>query len=352
MASVQALREFINERLTAAAAEIFAVFEKTIVQYEEEIVRQRKLLEITFNPQIKLQRIEFPQQETNCCLEQEEPRPPQIKEEQEEPGLLQFKEEQEEPRRGLSQIEEVCTNQNTERLIPFESDTFKFPSVEEQSDCSEPREEHNSEQFLSRDSGVQDLNNFPDSESSVNVEVKNQIIFHRDCVNNVPEPEKQPERLKHLCDICGKSFNQQRALVIHMRTHTELQQEHDDRQEQLFKQETNCYLQQEGADPPQIRKEPEEPGSRQFKKDQEEPDPPRVEEDPGLLQSQEGQEELGHSQTEDEKIYSNRECQIFSDIYGKSFNRQRSLMIHMITQVRNHILVTYVGKVSVTTVIW
>ncbi|XP_051809101.1 uncharacterized protein LOC127535334 isoform X5 [Acanthochromis polyacanthus] len=45
MSSVQNLRELINERLTAAAEEIFTEFEKSIVQYEKEIHRQCRLLD-------------------------------------------------------------------------------------------------------------------------------------------------------------------------------------------------------------------------------------------------------------------------------------------------------------------
>ncbi|XP_005754296.1 zinc finger and SCAN domain-containing protein 12-like isoform X1 [Pundamilia nyererei] len=89
MPSVQYLREFINERLTAAAEQIFLEFEKTIVQYEEEIDRQRRLLDITWKPQIKLHRVELRQnrdinQERSSSVEQEEPEAPQIKEEEEE----------------------------------------------------------------------------------------------------------------------------------------------------------------------------------------------------------------------------------------------------------------------------
>ncbi|KAF1389442.1 hypothetical protein PFLUV_G00073470 [Perca fluviatilis] len=102
MASVDYLREFVNERLTAAAEEIFGVFKKTIVEYEEEIGRQRRLLDVVRKPEIKLQIIELPQQhiskeeeevpaeqqlciqERSSSLNQEEPEPPQIKEEQEE----------------------------------------------------------------------------------------------------------------------------------------------------------------------------------------------------------------------------------------------------------------------------
>ena len=57
MSSVEYLREFINERLTAAAEEIFGVLNKTIVQYEEQIDRQRRLLDNAWKPEIKLHRI-------------------------------------------------------------------------------------------------------------------------------------------------------------------------------------------------------------------------------------------------------------------------------------------------------
>ncbi|XP_030608714.1 zinc finger protein 2-like isoform X1 [Archocentrus centrarchus] len=105
MPSVQYLREFINERLTAAAEEIFTEFEKTIVQYEEEIDRQRRLLDITWKPEIKLRRTDLPQQrdvkeealpekqlfnlERSSSVAQEEPEPPQIKEEEEQLLLME-----------------------------------------------------------------------------------------------------------------------------------------------------------------------------------------------------------------------------------------------------------------------
>ncbi|XP_051805465.1 uncharacterized protein LOC110971346 isoform X6 [Acanthochromis polyacanthus] len=61
MCSVEYLRELISDRLTAAAGEIFTEFEKTIVQYEEEIDRQRRLLDVIWKPHIPLQPIELPQ---------------------------------------------------------------------------------------------------------------------------------------------------------------------------------------------------------------------------------------------------------------------------------------------------
>ncbi|XP_037537348.1 zinc finger protein 282 [Nematolebias whitei] len=57
MSSVHHLREFIGERLTAAAAEIFSEFERTILRYEEELGRQRRLLDIRWKPEVKLHRV-------------------------------------------------------------------------------------------------------------------------------------------------------------------------------------------------------------------------------------------------------------------------------------------------------
>ncbi|XP_078793911.1 uncharacterized protein LOC144987945 [Oryzias latipes] len=90
----------VREQLSAA--------EGTIVQNEEELCRQRRLLDSSWNPQLQLHIVVLPQhwmteeedlcnQQRNFRVEQEEPEPPQIQEEQEEPELPQIKEEQEEP---------------------------------------------------------------------------------------------------------------------------------------------------------------------------------------------------------------------------------------------------------------
>ncbi|XP_061593459.1 zinc finger protein 391-like isoform X1 [Cololabis saira] len=109
MSSSGSLREFISQRLTAAAEEIFTEFEKTIVQYEEEIDRQRRLLDITWKPEIKLHRTELQHgfipdanevlpgqqlcnQDRNLGLDQKEPDPPQVKEEMKD-GQVEWKQE-------------------------------------------------------------------------------------------------------------------------------------------------------------------------------------------------------------------------------------------------------------------
>ncbi|XP_047445951.1 uncharacterized protein LOC125011005 isoform X2 [Mugil cephalus] len=113
MSSSESLRELMIEPLTVSPEEIFGLFERTVVQSEEEIDRQRRLLDITWKPEIKLHRIDLPQQhvcteeevlneqqlcnqESSSSLDQEEPEAPQIKEEQEEPEPLQITKEQDE----------------------------------------------------------------------------------------------------------------------------------------------------------------------------------------------------------------------------------------------------------------
>ena len=56
------LRLLITQRLTAAAEEIFGVFGRTIAEYEEEISRskleierQRRLLELSLQPEVSVQ---------------------------------------------------------------------------------------------------------------------------------------------------------------------------------------------------------------------------------------------------------------------------------------------------------
>ncbi|XP_076733236.1 uncharacterized protein LOC101474970 isoform X1 [Maylandia zebra] len=86
MSTVQHLREVIQERLTTAAEEIFSEFAKTIVRYEEEI-SQLRLLNI--RPGIKshntgLDDQQVCDQERSSSLHQQDPEPPQTREEQKE----------------------------------------------------------------------------------------------------------------------------------------------------------------------------------------------------------------------------------------------------------------------------
>ncbi|KAM9365943.1 uncharacterized protein KZ484_012060 [Pholidichthys leucotaenia] len=146
MFSGQRLRELVRERLAAAAEEIITEFELITNQYEEEIDRQRRLLNMRWCSQKKIHRIDLSQQpeckaeevvteqhlwnqERKSVLDQEKPEAPQVKEEQ----------------------EELCISQEGEQLVvKLEADPFMGTLVCEEKQQSEA--EPNSEQLLSHNS--------------------------------------------------------------------------------------------------------------------------------------------------------------------------------------------------------
>ncbi|KAL3989121.1 hypothetical protein ACER0C_013439 [Sarotherodon galilaeus] len=215
MPSVQYLREFINERLTAAAEQIFLEFEKTIVQYEEEIDRQRRLLDITWKPQIKLHRTDVPQQhfckeeeviadqqlwnqERSSNLNQEEPEAPQIKEEQ----------------------EQLCSSQEEEQLVLKEEiHAFMVTAVEER-DRSEPEPKREQLNCVSSAVAVRQYQGGrkKDSESPRNKKKGHNNVEHQPTPDSQCKSDKSKKSLK--CDVCGKAYKYNYEMERHYRIHT------------------------------------------------------------------------------------------------------------------------------------
>ncbi|XP_029974673.1 zinc finger protein 570-like [Salarias fasciatus] len=249
MSSVQALREFINERLIAAAGEIFTVVEQTIVQYEEEIDRQRRQRESGWKPQMELHRTASPQQlvseEQQLCgasLTQEEASSPGFKLEDEEPEHSQTMF----PLEDFSSAEE-------ERLLALkqETDSSALAFAEASSDHGEPEPDIEGPLF---DGSAADRETVVHADASLilNVEPKPNKACRGDGVNNSHPPDKRKKAkagkkclkcgfcgkpfkciskmLQHhrihtgekpySCQMCEKSFRRQHHLAIHMRTHT------------------------------------------------------------------------------------------------------------------------------------
>ncbi|XP_072220236.1 uncharacterized protein [Leuresthes tenuis] len=227
MSSAQHLREFISQRLTAAAEEIFTEFEKTIVQYEEEIDRQRRLLDITWKPQINLNRIDLTHQHVykeeevltdrfhynqrrKCSLKQE-PEPPKIKEEQ----------------------QELCTSQEGEQLV-LKEEFIIGTSPHEESDFSEPEPNYNhlyshiSPLFQSRNP---DGKKHPDSGPTTDLELKPRTRqprnrSHSYNVDNSPMSETlfgaDTSGKSMKCEDCGKAFGDKFSIEKHCRIHTDV----------------------------------------------------------------------------------------------------------------------------------
>ncbi|KAF0023893.1 hypothetical protein F2P81_024523 [Scophthalmus maximus] len=214
MSSLQHLRGFISERLTAAAEEIFGVFEKTIVEFEEEVARQRKLLDLVCKPQIRLHQIELPQQPVCEQEEEEEEEEEEVLADrqlcnqkttssldQEEPEPLQIKVEQ----------EEICTNQEEEQLVlKQETDAFMLTPDFEEGDHREPGPDCD-HQLLSHNSPVAEGQDQEGSEHGASGSARNESNFD----SNTHSSEKSFK-----CDTCGKEFDRKCRLHLHMKVHT------------------------------------------------------------------------------------------------------------------------------------
>ncbi|XP_071022366.1 uncharacterized protein [Oncorhynchus clarkii lewisi] len=139
MSKQQLFRVFLNECLTAAAVEIFGAVEKTVVEYQEENDRLRRLLRIT--PEIQLCRT-VPPDSLQLSVSEEEVPPEQQHCEQEwspslgqkDPETKQIKEEQEEVR--TSQEEEQLQG-----LVDTKDSIFTPSCVKSECDLENPCQE-------------------------------------------------------------------------------------------------------------------------------------------------------------------------------------------------------------------
>uniref|UniRef100_A0A672HQZ7 C2H2-type domain-containing protein n=1 Tax=Salarias fasciatus TaxID=181472 RepID=A0A672HQZ7_SALFA len=89
----------------------------------------------------------------------------------------------------------------------------------------------------------------------------------------------------------------------------EFQQHHDEREEQLYKQDTNFCLEQREQEPPQIQEEEEqEPGLQRFTEDQEEPQPPQIE-----VPSSQKQSDLSEPEVRDDEQFLSQDSEVDHD---------------------------------------
>ncbi|XP_038580259.1 zinc finger protein 665-like isoform X2 [Micropterus salmoides] len=260
MSKVQVLRALVKQRLSAAAEEIFGLFERTISEYEREVDRQRELLEGHVRPEVNRDDVyKFivskeellpEQQECNPSLDQEDPEPPHFKEEwspsldQEDP--LEFphiKEEQ----------EELWTRQQGEQLPGLEeADITKFPftpvPVKSEEDDEKPQSsqlhQSQTEQMEAKakgedcggpePAGNSDADRLLQSETEDSSEPERKVS---DCWKETRGPQAGLNFLKNNevpasemrfnkggksfpCAECGKRFSQNSNLKTHMRVHT------------------------------------------------------------------------------------------------------------------------------------
>ncbi|XP_041849367.1 zinc finger protein 699-like isoform X5 [Melanotaenia boesemani] len=355
MSSVKHLREFISERLTAAAEEIFTEFEKTIVQYEEVIDRQRRLLDISWKPQRNLHTADvqhrydheeeevladqqLSKQDMSSSLDQEEPEPPQIKEDQEEPEPPQIKEDQEEPE--PPQIKEDQEEPEPPQIKEDQEEPEPPQIKEDQEEPEPPQIKEDQEEVHISQAGEQ-LVLKDETDMLVQCKSESEELF-TEFQNTSIQYEEEPDHQPRLLNIIMKP-----QIRLHR---IDVQHQHDCEEEevladqQLFKQDMSSSLDQEEPEPPQIKEDQEEPEPPQIKEDQEEPEPPQIQEDQEEVHiSQEGEQLVLKDETDMVVQCKSESEELFTEFQNTSIqyeeepdHQPRLLNIIMKPQIKLH----------------
>ncbi|XP_061895876.1 zinc finger and SCAN domain-containing protein 2-like [Entelurus aequoreus] len=219
------LKELVKERLMAAADEIFALFERTIASYEEELSRtrekerHRQQLEAARKTQIVLHvedvqqlsghREEQPAnkpQEVNPTLKQKDPQPPDFKEEEEREVWI-------------SQSGEECL------LGPQEADLTKLPLTGVSVKTEDHEDKPQVDNLLAPLSDSDDMTS-QSTEDGDKDYTQEPLSSDTDCEGDVrthtdnPHPECSDDKTGFTCSFCAKHFCSKRDYVRHTGTHT------------------------------------------------------------------------------------------------------------------------------------
>ncbi|XP_014831910.1 PREDICTED: zinc finger and SCAN domain-containing protein 21-like isoform X9 [Poecilia mexicana] len=267
MSSVQHLREFIRERLTAAAQEIFTEVEKTIICYEEELDAQRRMMGIDWKPQIKLHRVgsELQRQSSvptdlqqpsvsneeedsaihqvwslasGSSQDQKEAEHQWTEEEQMEPEPNWIKKEKEEPEPTLFKHEEIeyplmyVRKEELDSLVlqHEQQPPEHLPTGQDQKDlCSSQKgEQLVQKQFVAliETSTLQgdDMSEEETRTEQLSLHVS-PVVESKDqegssCSVSESQSDTGTKKKSFKCDICGKCYTQRWKLKNHYRTHT------------------------------------------------------------------------------------------------------------------------------------
>ncbi|XP_034070936.1 zinc finger protein 771-like [Gymnodraco acuticeps] len=255
------LLSLVKQRLTAAAEDIFVLFERTIAKYEEELSRSkqenerhRKLLDAVLQPQLQIHRADVQQlvvvkeevppaqQEWSSSLDREDSEPPpHIKEEQEELWISQEGEQ-------LQALEEADITKSIFNPVPVKSEddeekpqfsqlhqrqTEHLETEADGEDCGGPEPARNSdpERHLQPETEDNTGDSFePDTENSSEPDTEDRADWKK---TREPGSNSQKNKQDPVCDsrhsagekpfscsVCERTFALRGNVKKHMRIHT------------------------------------------------------------------------------------------------------------------------------------
>ncbi|XP_053726798.1 zinc finger protein 8-like [Synchiropus splendidus] len=188
--SVQNLRRFVSDRLAAAAQEILGMFEQTITALEQEVDRQRRLLDVVRRPVVVLNKIDPEISRHSKAIAGLGPplldafQPLEVGQES-----SVIKEEQ----------EDLCVRLPEDRLLTLED----LSGLDQTGETGPPAH-------------VSQETNKPKRHVCCTCGKS----FSARCNLNVHKRVHTGEK-PHECNVCGKRFGQKSVLVTHLRLHTD-----------------------------------------------------------------------------------------------------------------------------------
>ncbi|XP_034058958.1 oocyte zinc finger protein XlCOF8.4-like [Gymnodraco acuticeps] len=263
MSKVQMLLSLKKQRLTAD--EIFALFEKTIAELEEELFlskeenkRLQKLLDDVLQPELRIHRADVQvvvvvkeevhpdQHEGSTSLDQEDPEPPpHIKQEQEELRISEELEEADITKSTFTPdpVKSEDDEEKPQSSQPHQRQTEHMETEADGDDCRGPEPARNSDPESSLQPKTEDHtgdssepdtgdssepetedSSKPDAEHSAEWKETREPASGSNLLKNrhesVSDPRHSAEKKPFSCSVCKKAFSMNGNLKKHMRIHT------------------------------------------------------------------------------------------------------------------------------------
>ncbi|KAI4793175.1 hypothetical protein KUCAC02_032889 [Chaenocephalus aceratus] len=224
------LLSLVKQRLSAAAEEIFALFERTISEYEEKLSRSkeeherdRKLLDAVLHSQIQRTDVQLVEVEEGFPPET----PPHIKEEQEELWISQEGEKlqglEEDDDNSKSTFTPVPVKSEDDEERPQSSQLHQRQTEADGEDCGGPEPAKNSDPETRLQPETEDNpgdSSEPDTEDSAGWKETREHPSGSNSRVPVSDSRRSSANKRCKCSQCGKTLSKKSALNRHMLIHT------------------------------------------------------------------------------------------------------------------------------------